>query len=78
MHADLIEHREKLGKQVVDVAFQLHSKLGQGLLKSVYETCFCYELNKRNISFVSQKRCRSFMIQLYLRRVLSLIFLSVI
>ena len=56
MNSNLIEHRERLGKQVVDIAFQVHSKLGPGLLESVYETCFCYELDKRNIPFVTQKK----------------------
>lgn len=29
--------------------------MGPGLLESVYEKCFCYELTKRNIPFVKQK-----------------------
>ena len=29
---------------------------GPGLLEKVYEACFCYELTKRNISFVTQKK----------------------
>jgi GxxExxY protein len=28
---------------------------GPGLLESVYEICFCYELTKRNIPFIKQK-----------------------
>lgn len=40
---------EWIGKQVVDIAFHLHKKLGPGLLEKVYESCFCYELNKRDI-----------------------------
>ncbi len=49
-------YQEELGKQVVDIAFQIHKTLGPGLLESVYEKCFCYELNKRNIRFVTQKK----------------------
>lgn len=47
---------EWLAKQVVDIAFHLHKALGPGLLEKVYETCFCYELTKRNIPFVTQKK----------------------
>lgn len=48
--------QEYIGKQIVDIAFQLHKALGPGLLESVYEKCFCYELSKRNIAFTTQKR----------------------
>jgi len=48
--------KEALGKEIVDIAFQLHKSLGPGLLESVYESCFCYELSKREIPFVTQKR----------------------
>jgi GxxExxY protein len=48
--------QEEIGKQVVDIAFQLHKTLGPGLLESVYERCFCYELTKRNINFITQKK----------------------
>jgi GxxExxY protein len=34
----------------------LHTALGPGLLESVYEKCFCYELTKRELSFISQKK----------------------
>ena len=32
----------------------VHSTLWSGLLKSVYEVCFCYELEKRGLSFQRQ------------------------
>jgi len=50
------QHREWLGKQVVDIAYHVHKALGPGLLEKVYEVCFCYELSKRNISFVTQRK----------------------
>ena len=50
------EHREWIGKQIVDIAFHIHKSLGPGLLESVYETCFCYELTKRQIPFIAQKK----------------------
>jgi GxxExxY protein len=45
-----------LGQQVVDVAVTIHKALGPGLLESVYEKVFCYELTKRNIPYLRQKR----------------------
>ena len=50
------EYQEYLGKQIVDVAFQIHKALGPGLLEKVYESCFCYELTKRGINYVAQKK----------------------
>ena len=52
-----ISDRENyLAKVVVDIAFVLHKALGPGLLESVYEKCFCYELEQRGIPFESQKK----------------------
>lgn len=53
---EIIERREWLGKQIVDIAFHIHKALGPGLLESVYQTCFCYELDKREIPFITQKK----------------------
>jgi GxxExxY protein len=39
----------ELGKQIVDLAFQVHTKLGPGLLESVYEVALAHELSKRGI-----------------------------
>lgn len=50
------EHQEWLGKQIVDIAYHLHKALGPGLLEKVYETCFCYELSKREIPFKTQQK----------------------
>ena len=47
----LSEKEESLGKQVVNIAFIIHKALGPGLLESVYEKCFCYELAKRKSPF---------------------------
>ncbi len=51
---------ELIGKQIVDIAYTIHRALGPGLLERIYETCFCYELTKRNIPFVSQQRVHVF------------------
>ena len=44
-----------IAKQIVDAAFQVHLKLGPGLLESVYETILGYELEKRGLSIQRQK-----------------------
>jgi GxxExxY protein len=50
---DLSAFREEwdaIGRQIVDSAFAVHKELGPGLLESVYEVCFCHELNKRGLA----------------------------
>jgi GxxExxY protein len=51
----LSERENYLAKEVIDIAFKIHSYLGPGLLESIYETCFCHELLLRNIPFMKQK-----------------------
>jgi GxxExxY protein len=45
----LSKHEEWLCSEIVDCAYQVHRKLGPGLLEKIYEACFCYELSKRGI-----------------------------
>jgi GxxExxY protein len=40
---------EKIGKEVVDSAIQIHKALGPGLLESAYESCMMHELKLRGI-----------------------------
>lgn len=40
---------------VVDTCFRIHSKLGPGLLESVYETILFYELTSINLKVERQK-----------------------
>ena len=48
--------REKwLAEQIINIAITVHQALGPGLLESVYEKVFCFELSKRNISYNRQK-----------------------
>ncbi len=44
-----------LSSQVMDIAINIHKSLGPGLLESVYQKCFCYELSKRNIPYYKQE-----------------------
>ena len=43
-----------LSKILVDIAYQIHVKLGPGLLESVYENVYVYELKKRHLEFKQQ------------------------
>jgi GxxExxY protein len=47
MNADDSIHENPISKEIVDAAFQIHSKLGPGLLESVYEVILAHELKKR-------------------------------
>ena len=51
----LTEHEQWLTSQLMNIAITVHKTLGPGLLVSIYEKCFCYELTKRNIPFARQK-----------------------
>jgi GxxExxY protein len=58
MFKELTERENWLAGQIVDIAVCIHKALGPGLLESVYERCFCYELSKRDIPFEKQKVVR--------------------
>ena len=44
------ETEEMIATGIVDAAYQVHKKLGPGLLEKIYEVCFCHELQKRGFS----------------------------
>jgi len=68
----LSERENQLGKIVVDIAFLLHRSLGPGLLESVYEKCFCYELKERGIPFLRQEQVPILYKELFLEDALRL------
>ena len=45
----------ELSKIIVDVSYKIHTKLGPGLLESVYEAILYHELTKRNLKVERQK-----------------------
>lgn len=55
MYQVLSEQQELIAKEVVNIAFKIHKELGPGLLESVYDKCFCYELFNRSIQYERQK-----------------------
>ena len=40
----LSDEEEKIGKSIVNAAYEVHKELGPGLLEKVYEICFCHVL----------------------------------
>lgn len=44
----------ELSKIAVDCCYKIHTKLGPGLLESVYEEVLCYELSKNKINYIRQ------------------------
>jgi GxxExxY protein len=45
---------ELIATQIIDSTYAVHKTLGPGLLEKIYETCFCHELAKRNLSYQRQ------------------------
>jgi len=45
----------ELSKVILDAAFHVHSRLGPGLLETVYEVILAYELRKRGVSVERQR-----------------------
>ena len=43
-----------LTQEIMNITYKIHKTLGPGLLESVYEKCFAYELDARNISYKKQ------------------------
>ncbi len=48
-------HENEIATKVLDICFDIHRKLGPGLLESVYEEILCFELAKCGIPFERQK-----------------------
>ena len=45
---------EAVGREIVDSALRVHTRLGPGMLESAYEACIQYELSKRSLSVRTQ------------------------
>ncbi|WP_298115897.1 GxxExxY protein [Flavobacterium sp.] len=45
----------ELSKTIVDVSYKIHTRLGPGLLESVYEAILYHELTKRGLKVERQK-----------------------
>ena len=51
----VMEPEEPIGKAILDAAFKVHSRLGPGLLESVYEAAMAHELIKAGYGTERQK-----------------------
>lgn len=45
----------ELATIAVDICYKIHKELGPGLLESVYEAAFAYELDQRKIMYTRQQ-----------------------
>ena len=45
----------EIAKQVVDAAYQVHTRLGPGLLETVYEVVLAHEIKKRGLQVLRQQ-----------------------
>ena len=48
-------NENELSRVIVDAAYKIHTKLGPGLLESVYESILAYELEQRGLVIVRQQ-----------------------
>ena len=49
----MLRHEELTGS-ILGAAFEVHTRLGPGLLESAYDACLCHELAYRGIPFERQ------------------------
>ena len=50
----LSDEEEKIGKSIVNAAYEVHKELGPGLLEKVYEICFCHVLARDGYDVLRQ------------------------
>ena len=44
----------ELGNLILDCAFEVHRKLGPGLLESTYQACLAYELEQSGLEVIKE------------------------
>ena len=57
MHSNF-ERADRLSREVIGAAIEVHRTLGPGLLESVYEKCLMRELQLQSLSAVKQQHVR--------------------
>jgi GxxExxY protein len=45
---------DRIGKEIVDSAYRVHSEMGPGLLESVYEECMIYDMRGKGLLVENQ------------------------
>lgn len=48
------EREETIGREIVNAAFQVHKKLGPGLVERIYEVCLAHLLRSQGLSVAGQ------------------------
>ncbi len=61
MPESLSVRTEAVAKEIVDIAYKIHRELGPGLLESVYEKCFCYELTQEKLNLCDSNQFELFL-----------------
>jgi GxxExxY protein len=51
----LFKKADKLSREAIGAAIEVHREKGPGLIESIYEKCLMRELSLRNLTFVNQK-----------------------
>jgi GxxExxY protein len=54
MYKEISQEEDRIGKEIVNVAFHVHKQLGPGLLEKVYEVCFCFVLSQKGFEIKRQ------------------------
>jgi GxxExxY protein len=54
MFKEISQEEDRIGREIVDAAFQVHKVLGPGLLERVYEVCFCHVLSQKGFEVKRQ------------------------
>jgi GxxExxY protein len=54
MFKEISQEEDRIGKEIVNAAFHVHTQLGPGLLEKVYEVCFCYVLAQKGFEIKRQ------------------------
>ena len=54
----LFENADRLSREVIGAAIEVHRDKGPGLIESIYERCFMWELRLRNIQAANQQQVK--------------------
>ena len=49
MYEKITPEEDRIGREIVNAAYEVHKELGPGLLEKVYEVCFCHVLEKNGL-----------------------------
>ena len=54
MFDKISSEEDRIGKEIVNAAFEVHKEMGPGLLEKVYEVCFCHVLGEKGLNVKRQ------------------------